>query len=80
MNELTAKYRSVFGNSYGQDVLADILVLTHFGCFITTEVERIEYNIGMAILSRMGIVSPETKEDVIRALMSVTPKKKEASK
>ena len=74
--EFRAKYRTVFGNSIGQDVLADILLMTHFGCFLTTETERLEYNIGMALLSRMGILSPENRENVIRALMSVTPKEK----
>ena len=29
--ELTEKYRKVFGSPIGQDVLADILTMTHFG-------------------------------------------------
>lgn len=82
MTELTAKYRQVFKNQIGKDVLADILKMTHFGATLNSaNPQQIgEYNVGIAILAKMGILSPETKEDVIRALQTVTPKIKEATK
>ena len=81
MTELMAKYRLVFGNAMGQEVLADILTMTHFGCTLKTEIQMVEHNLGTVILARMGIFSEETKEEVIKALLVVTPKeKKEATK
>ena len=84
MTELTAKYRTVFGTAIGQDVLSDLLVnFCEFGVFLDPHnVEQVaRHNVGTSILSRMGILSTETREQVIRALMAVVPKdKKEASK
>jgi len=83
MTELTAKYRMVFGNAMGQEVLADIMSMTHFGCTLNAEnPQQIgEYNVGIAIMAKMGIFSFDTKGEVIKMLQTVTPKeKKEASK
>ena len=76
MNELTAKYRMVFGNSMGQEVLVDIMTMTHFGQTLNADnPQQIgEYNVGMAIMAKMGVFSRETKGDVIKALSVITPK------
>jgi hypothetical protein len=76
MTELTAKYRMVFGNSMGQEVLADILSMTHFGGMLNADnPQQIgEYNVGMAIMAKMGVFSRETKRDVIKALSVISPK------
>jgi hypothetical protein len=73
MTELTAKYRMIH-----PDVLADILTMTHFGQALNADnPQQIgEYNIGIAILVKMGVFSKETKGDVIRALQSISPKEK----
>lgn len=76
MNELMAKYRLLFGTSLGQDILSDILSLTHFGETLNPDNPAMiaEYNVGVAILAKMGVFSFGTKGDVIKALQSVTPK------
>ena len=80
MTELMAKYRLVFGNAMGQEVLADILTMTHFGCTLNSDnPQQIgEYNIGIGIMAKMGVFSRETKSEVVKILATVTPK--EASK
>ena len=77
--ELMEKYRKVFGSPIGQDVLADILTMTHFGETLDAgNLHRVaEHNLGILILAKMGVSSHETKLDVIRALQSVTPSKVE---
>ncbi|MFA7463198.1 MAG: hypothetical protein WCY59_08665 [Anaerovoracaceae bacterium] len=74
MNELMEKYRLVFGNPVGQAVLADILRMTHFGETLnSSNPQQIgEYNVGIAILAKMGVLSRETQDDVIRALQTVS--------
>lgn len=78
MNELTAKYRTVFESQIGKDVLADLLKNAHFGETLNWENPGMiaEYNFGVVILASMGIYSRETREDVIRALLTVTPQDK----
>lgn len=75
--KLRAKYRAVFlQNVYGTDVLADILVeLCKFGCTLDPDnkVQVSQYNVGVAILQRLGTFSEETLDDVIRALANVVP-------
>jgi hypothetical protein len=75
VNELTEKYRHVFCSGVGLEVLADILTMTHFGETLDlSNPHRIaEHNIGVAILAKMGVFSPGTKMDVIRALAAVVP-------
>jgi hypothetical protein len=78
MTELTAKYRTVFGGALGQEVLADILSMTHFGNTLNPEnqAQIAEYNVGIAILAKMGIFSIGTKNQVVKALGAVTPNEK----
>ncbi len=75
--KLRSKYRAVFlQNVYGTDVLADILVeLCKFGCTLDPDnkVQVSQYNVGVAILQRLGTFSEETLDDVIRALANVVP-------
>jgi len=77
--ELMEKYRKVFGSPMGQDVLADILTMTHFGETLdANNLHRVaEHNLGILILVKMGVFSNDTKMDVIRALQSITPSKAE---
>ena len=74
-NELMAKYRLVFGNPIGQEVLSDILTMTHFGQTLNPDnpANVAEHNVGVAILANMGVFSRDTKMDVIRALSAVVP-------
>ena len=75
--KLRAKYRAVFlQGTHGQDVLADILVeLCKFGCTLDPDnlVQVSQYNVGVAILQRLGTFSEDTLEDVIRALANIVP-------
>jgi hypothetical protein len=79
--KLRAKYRAVFlQNVHGTDVLADILVeLCKFGCTLDPDnkVMVSQYNVGVAILQRLGTFSEETLDDVIRALANIVPMTKE---
>lgn len=78
MTELTAKYRSLFLNSgtIGQDVLGDIMSMAHFGCTLNADnPQQIgEYNVGVAILAKLGVFSRENKTEVIKVLGTITPK------
>lgn len=67
-------YRELFTSETGVLVLYDILVnFCHFGCYFAPE-ENEAYKVGVSILSRMGIYSPDAdKLAIIRALCSVTP-------
>lgn len=75
MTDLTAKYRAVFGNVMGQEVLADILSMTHFGNTLNPDnpAQIAEHNVGIAILAKMGVFSKETKRDVVKALAAIIP-------
>ena len=50
-------YRSVFSSAEGRKVLGDILISNHFGVPLNNEVERIEYNVGIAIARMSGMMS-----------------------
>ena len=50
-------YRNVFSSAEGRKVLGDILVSNHFGVPLNNEVERIEYNVGVAIARMSGTMS-----------------------
>jgi len=75
VKEQAAKYRAAFGGPIGQEVLADILTMTHFGETLNPDnpVQVAEYNVGVSILAKMGVFSFDTKGDVIKALQSVAP-------
>jgi len=51
------RYRNVFGSAEGRLVLGDILVTCHFGVPLNSDVERIEYNVGVAIARMSGMMS-----------------------
>jgi hypothetical protein len=72
---LKLKYKALFSSSMGRDVLADILTMTHFGCTLNPDnpVQVAEYNVGIAILSRMGVFCGASKEDVIKHLIKSIP-------
>lgn len=73
--ELQDKYRHLFLSGIGVDVLADLLTICHFGSTLNPDnsIQISEYNVGVAILARCGILGPQTKKAVIRALCSVVP-------
>jgi hypothetical protein len=50
-------YKSVFSSTEGRWVIGDILVSNHFGVPLNNEVERIEYNVGIAIARMSGMMS-----------------------
>lgn len=50
-------YRSVFSSAEGRKVLGDILMANHFGVPLNNEVERIEYNVAIAIARMSGTMS-----------------------
>ena len=55
--EMRQYYRSVFSSTEGRKVLGDILVSNHFGVPLNNEVERIEYNVAIAIARMSGTMS-----------------------
>ncbi len=70
------KYRFIFRSPLGQDILGDILVnLCHFGCTLDPEnkVQVSEYNVGIAILAKMGVFGPNKIQEVVQALCSIAP-------
>ena len=80
ISNINDKYTVVLGSPVGQDVLADILVnLCHFGCTLDPDnrVQVAEYNVGVAIMARMGIYGPNKLNEVVRALCGVAPRTRE---
>ena len=79
--ELQGKYRHLFVSSeIGLDVLSDILVnFCHFGCFIYDNYDMAQHNVGVSILSRIGLFTPENRKNVMMAMVNAipTPKKEE---
>jgi hypothetical protein len=55
--KLKQYYQSVFSSAEGRKVLGDILATCHFGVPLNNEVERIEYNVGIAIARMSGTMS-----------------------
>ena len=55
--KMLQRYRNVFGTTEGRRVLGDILTTCHFGVPLNNEVERVEYNVGIAIARMSGIMS-----------------------
>ena len=56
------RYRNVFGSPEGMRVLGDILRTCHFGVPLNSEVERIEYNVGVAIARMSGMMTAIDKQ------------------
>ena len=76
VEDLRPKYRSLFGNTdMGQEVLADILVnFCSLGSYLDPEnKENIgAYNVGISILSRLGVFSSDMeKKRIVRALLAL---------
>jgi len=82
MNEMMAKYRVVLTKGVGKDVLADILHMCHFGATLdmTNPHQIAEYNVGIVILKKCGILGVGTMEEVINQLCAVSPKEVETEK
>lgn len=51
------RYRNVFSSPEGISVLGHILKENHFGVPLNNEVERIEYNVAVAIARMSGMMS-----------------------
>jgi hypothetical protein len=81
MKEIEGKYRHVFTSStIGLEVLSDILVtFCHFGCFLDDAYQMAQHNVGVSILSRIGIFRSENRINVVMAMVNAipTPKKEE---
>ncbi len=56
------RYKNVFGTPEGRKVLGDILLTCHWGVPLNSDVERIEYNVGVAIARMSGIMSVIDKQ------------------
>jgi len=54
--EMLQRYHNVFGSIEGRLVLGDILMMCHFGVPVNNDIERIEYNVGIAIARMSGIM------------------------
>ena len=80
--DIGGKYRHIFSSPMGRDVLSDILTECHFGMTLDPDnkAQIAEFNVGMMVLAKCGILGPDTKKDVINALCGVTPKLKEVVK
>ncbi len=77
LQEIQGKYRYVFTSSdMGLEVLADILVaFCHFGCFLDDAYQMAQHNVGVNILSRIGIFNPENRKNVIISMVNALPTK-----
>ena len=81
-DDVGSKYRSIFTSPLGREVLADLLRECHFGSTLDPDnkVQTAEYNVGVMVLAKCGVFGPETKMDVINALLNVIPKSKEVER
>jgi hypothetical protein len=77
--EIQKKYKLVFLSVEGRQVLGDILFLCHFGRTLNPDnkTQIAEYNVGVSILGRIGILSEDSLNDVVNAICNITPKIKE---
>lgn len=74
-----AEWRLTLLQGTGRRVLADLLDICHFGCMLNFENPAMiaEYNVGVAVLARLGIFGAKTRDEVINALCTVVPEKEE---
>ncbi len=72
-NELQMKYRSVFGDEQGQEVLTDILRMLGLFDKATTLEEATARNVAVQILEIMGIAHEKNAALVVHALMQLPP-------
>ena len=73
--KIKEKYQYILCRGIGLDVLADILVMCHFGSSLDLEDKHqvAEHNVGVAILAKCGIFgNPKVSmESIVRALSSL---------
>jgi hypothetical protein len=76
--EIKDKYRALFSSGIGVEVLADFLALCHFGSTLDADnkMQVAEYNVGIALLARCGVLQADNFESVIRALLGLRGKRK----
>lgn len=76
--EIKDKYRALFGSGIGIEVLADLLALCHFGGSLDPDnkVMVAEYNVGVMVLARCGVLQSDNFEGVISALLGVRRKRR----
>jgi hypothetical protein len=78
--QLENVYKAVFISSRsGIEVLADILInFCHYGCFLETPEQIAQYNVGIEILSRLGVIGPaKDKMNLVINLVNSIPKKED---
>jgi len=75
--EMEGKYRHVFTrDAISLEVLSDILVsFCHFGCYVDDGYQMAQHNVGVNILSRIGIFRPENRKNVLMAMVNAIPQK-----
>lgn len=56
LEDMQQRYKNVFGTPEGRIVLGHILGENHFGVPLNSDVERIEYNVAIAIARMSGIM------------------------
>ena len=78
-SELMAKYRHVFLNPMGQEVLTDILSELRFGCTLDPEntLQVCQHNVAVVLLNKIGILAEGTLHDVVNAFAGISPKEEE---
>ena len=69
------KYRKVLLSPLGREVLIDILTMCHFGQTLdSANLHQIaEYNVGVAILAKLGIFAEGTMMNLLNAMATVMP-------
>jgi len=77
--QIINKYRKVFLSPLGREVLTDILTMCHFGKTLdSANLHQVaEYNVGVAILAKMGIFAEGTMMNLLNAMATVIPNFKE---
>lgn len=72
---LRAKYRLVFGEGVGREVLADILTRKlRFGNYLSEALGDIAlHNAAIEILGMMGVIGRDRGLDVINGLLTIAP-------
>lgn len=73
--ELQDKYRAVFcGGQVNREVLGDLLKTCHFGQTLDWENpgQIAEFNLGVVILAKCGILRNDNFQDVINSLCAVS--------
>jgi hypothetical protein len=73
--DVVRKYKSVFINPMGLEVLSDLLSMCHFGSTLdSSNPQQIgEYNIGVAILAKCGVFGGDRMNEIVKSLCSIIP-------